>query len=60
MSVTDNVNQSMDSKLETVLVMQGGGSLGAYECGAYKSLARHGVTFDIVAVLPLARLTLPL
>lgn len=39
----------MDSKLETVLVMQGGGSLGAYECGAYKSLARHGITFDIVA-----------
>jgi predicted acylesterase/phospholipase RssA len=26
--------------LETVLVMQGGGSLGAYECGVYKSLAR--------------------
>jgi|SRR6476646_10416802 NTE family protein len=39
----------MDSKFETVLVMQGGGSLGAYECGAYKSLAKHGITFDIVA-----------
>ena len=25
-------------KLETVLVMQGGGSLGAYECGIYKAL----------------------
>jgi NTE family protein len=23
---------------ETVLVMQGGGSLGAYECGVYKTL----------------------
>jgi NTE family protein len=34
---------------ETVLVMQGGGSLGAYECGAYKGLARHGIKFDIVA-----------
>jgi predicted acylesterase/phospholipase RssA len=36
-------------KRETVLVMQGGGSLGAYECGAYKGLARHGIQFDIVA-----------
>jgi NTE family protein len=34
---------------ETVLVMQGGGSLGAYECGAYKGLARHGIKFDVVA-----------
>jgi len=29
--------------------MQGGGSLGAYECGAYKGLARQGIKFDIVA-----------
>ncbi|MGE5821342.1 MAG: patatin-like phospholipase family protein [Nitrososphaerota archaeon] len=34
---------------ETVLVMQGGGSLGAYECGVYKALCKHGVKFDIVA-----------
>ena len=34
---------------ETVLVMQGGGSLGAYECGVYKTLARHGIKFDVVA-----------
>jgi NTE family protein len=34
---------------ETVLIMQGGGSLGAYECGVYKSLTRHGIKFDIVA-----------
>ncbi len=34
---------------ETVLVMQGGGSLGAYECGVYKSLSKHGIKFDIVA-----------
>ena len=31
------------------LVMQGGGSLGAYECGVYKTLKRHGLEFDIVA-----------
>jgi NTE family protein len=34
---------------ETVLVMQGGGSLGAYECGVYKALSRHGIEFDIVS-----------
>ena len=36
-------------KLETVLVLQGGGSLGAYECGVYKTLARHGIKFDTIA-----------
>jgi NTE family protein len=34
---------------ETVLVMQGGGSLGAYECGVYKTLEKHGIELDIVA-----------
>lgn len=34
---------------ETVLVMQGGGSLGAYECGVYKSLVKHEIRFDMVA-----------
>lgn len=34
---------------ETVLVMQGGGSLGAYECGVYKALSKYGIKFDIVA-----------
>src|ERR1051326_4148386 len=29
--------------------MQGGGSLGAYECGVYIGLTRHGIKFDIVA-----------
>src|SRR5919109_2410678 len=35
--------------VETVLVMQGGGSLGAYECGVYKTLAKHDIKFDIVS-----------
>ena len=35
--------------LETVLVLQGGGSLGAYECGVYKSLYKNGIEFDILA-----------
>ncbi len=36
-------------RFETVLVMQGGGSLGAYECGVYKTLVKHGIKFDVVA-----------
>ena len=34
---------------ETVLVMQGGGSLGAYECGVYKALEKRGIKLDIVS-----------
>ncbi|MGA9841651.1 MAG: patatin-like phospholipase family protein [Nitrososphaeraceae archaeon] len=34
---------------ETVLVLQGGGSLGAYECGVYKTLVKHKIKFDIVS-----------
>ncbi len=37
------------SSFETVLVLQGGGSLGAYECGVYKTLAKHGIKFNVVA-----------
>ena len=36
-------------KPENVLVMQGGGSLGAYECGVYKTLVKHDIKFDIIA-----------
>ena len=35
--------------MRTVLVMQGGGALGAYECGVYKTLEKYGIDFDIVA-----------
>ncbi|MGN6822749.1 MAG: patatin-like phospholipase family protein [Candidatus Nitrosocosmicus sp.] len=34
---------------EKVLVMQGGGSLGAYECGVYKTLEKHNIKLDIVS-----------
>ena len=34
---------------ETVLILQGGGSLGAYECGVYKSLHKRGIKFDIIS-----------
>jgi NTE family protein len=29
-----------DERLENVLVIQGGGSLGAFGCGVYKALAK--------------------
>jgi NTE family protein len=35
--------------VENVLILQGGGSLGAFGCGVFKTLARHGIRFDIVA-----------
>ncbi|PWU82227.1 MAG: hypothetical protein DLM72_02915 [Candidatus Nitrosopolaris wilkensis] len=41
--------QEEPSVTETVLVLQGGGSLGAYECGVYKTLAKRGIKFDILA-----------
>jgi len=39
----------LEAETETVLVLQGGGSLGAYECGVYKTLSKHGIKFDILA-----------
>lgn len=46
-SLTSRENQKLQH--ETVLILQGGGSLGAYECGAFKALYRHGIKFDIIA-----------
>lgn len=36
------------NSIETVLVLQGGGSLGAYECGVYKALSKQNIKFDII------------
>ncbi|MGI0086432.1 MAG: patatin-like phospholipase family protein [Nitrosotalea sp.] len=41
--------QEKNPNLENVLVLQGGGSLGAYECGVFKALDKHDVKFDIVS-----------
>ena len=35
--------------VENVLVMQGGGSLGAFGCGVFKALSKRGIDFDIVS-----------
>jgi NTE family protein len=44
-----NIKDTRKIQSETVLVMQGGGSLGAYECGVYKALAKRDIKFDIIA-----------
>ncbi|MGC2684108.1 MAG: patatin-like phospholipase family protein [Candidatus Nitrosopolaris sp.] len=37
------------NKIENVLVVQGGGSLGAFACGVFKALANKNIKIDIVA-----------
>jgi predicted acylesterase/phospholipase RssA len=34
---------------ENVLILQGGGSLGAFGCGVFKALASNNIKIDIVA-----------
>jgi NTE family protein len=36
-------------KIENVLILQGGGSLGVFECGVFKALANNNIKIDIVA-----------
>lgn len=36
-------------KSENVLVLQGGGSLGAFACGAMKAFAKKNIMFDIIS-----------
>ena len=35
--------------IENVLILQGGGSLGAFGCGVYKALANSNIKIDIIA-----------
>lgn len=39
----------MVEKIETVLTLQGGGALGAYECGVYKAIFKHRIKLDMIA-----------
>jgi NTE family protein len=43
LSLADN------NKLENVLILQGGGSLGAFGCGVFKALANNNIKLDIIA-----------
>ena len=38
-----------DYEIEHVLILQGGGSLGAFGCGVFKALANNNIKIDIVA-----------
>jgi NTE family protein len=38
-----------NNRLENVLILQGGGSLGAFGCGVFKALANNNINIDIVA-----------
>jgi NTE family protein len=38
-----------NNRFENVLILQGGGSLGAFGCGVFKSLVNHNIKIDIVA-----------
>jgi NTE family protein len=38
-----------DDTIENVLILQGGGSLGAFGCGVFKALANSNVKVDIIA-----------
>lgn len=44
----NNSRHKRSRKVENVLIMQGGGSLGAFGCGVFKALARNGVELDVV------------
>src|SRR5918996_455249 len=50
------VNETRDSlpsdnynTIENVLVLQGGGSLGAFGCGVFKAIANSNIKLDIIA-----------
>ena len=39
----------MSDTIENVLILQGGGSLGAFGCGVYKALMKNNIKIDIIA-----------
>lgn len=45
----NNTRHNQSRKIENVLVIQGGGSLGAFGCGVYKALAKNGIEINIVS-----------
>jgi NTE family protein len=45
----EEFSRDLHPKTESVLVLQGGGSLGAYECGVYKCLYKNQIKFDVLA-----------
>jgi len=50
-NTNNNHNNTLSRKkpIENVLVLQGGGSLGAFACGVFKALYKKNIKFDIVS-----------
>ena len=42
-------NHKHDKGVENVLILQGGGSLGAFACGVFKAFAKKNMKFEIIA-----------
>lgn len=42
-------NHKHEKDVENVLILQGGGSLGAFACGVFKAFAKKNMKFDIIA-----------
>ena len=48
-SLDSSSSHKENRKIENVLVLQGGGSLGAFGCGVFKALVKEKIKIDIVA-----------
>jgi NTE family protein len=48
MNIT-NTREDKNNKIENVLVLQGGGSLGAFGCGVFKAIVSNNIELDIIA-----------
>jgi NTE family protein len=48
-SMAQSSSRNKNIKLENVLILQGGGSLGAFGCGVFKALTNNNIKTDIVA-----------
>jgi NTE family protein len=44
-----NKRHNSSRKVEDVIVLQGGGSLGAFACGAFKAIVKEGIKIDIAS-----------
>ena len=44
-----NKRHNGSRKVENVIVLQGGGSLGAFACGAFKAMVKEGIKIDIAS-----------
>src|ERR671917_1922362 len=48
-SSRSSLSSADNNRLENVLILQGGGSLGAFGCGVFKALANNNIKLDIIA-----------